>query len=100
RRSTNRSPRMDTDDLRAVIYAYQKCVTETVHRFDGVVARDMGDGALVYFGYPRAHEDDAERAIRAGLGLIKAVTELKSRASLQARVGVATGLVVVGDLIG
>src|SRR5215475_4960277 len=96
--STTLSTRMDPEDLREVISAYQKCVTETVHRFDGFVARYMGDGALVYFGYPRAHEDDAERAIRAGLELIKAVTELKSRASLQARVGIATGLVVVGDL--
>jgi class 3 adenylate cyclase/predicted ATPase len=98
--STALSTRMDPEDLREVISAYQKCVTETVQRFDGFVARYMGDGALVYFGYPRAHEDDAERAIRAGLELIKAVTELKSRASLQARVGIATGLVVVGDLIG
>src|SRR5262245_14137913 len=98
--STALSARMDPEDLREVISAYQKCVAETVQRFDGFVARYMGDGALVYFGYPRAHEDDAERAIRAGLELIKAVTELKSRASLQVRVGIATGLVVVGDLIG
>src|SRR5262249_21676554 len=98
--STALSTRMDPEDLREVISAYQKCVTETVHHFDGFVARYMGDGALVYFGYPRAHEDDAERAIRAGLELIKVVTELKSRASLQARVGIATGLVVVGGLIG
>jgi class 3 adenylate cyclase/predicted ATPase len=98
--STTLSTRMDPEDLREVISAYQKCVTETVRRFDGFVARYMGDGALVYFGYPRAHEDDAERAIRAGLELIKAVTELKSRASLQTRVGIATGLVVVDDLIG
>src|SRR5215813_13212290 len=98
--STALSARMDPEDLREVISAYQKCVAETVQRFDGFVARYMGDGALVYFGYPRAHEDDAERAIRAGLELIKAVTELKSRAFLQARVGIATGLVVVGDLIG
>src|SRR5262249_51872475 len=98
--STAPSTRMDPEDLREVISAYQKCVTETVHRFDGFVARYTGDGALVYFGYPRAHEDDAERAIRAGLELIKAVTKVKSRASLQARVGIATGLGVVGDLIG
>src|SRR5262244_2979572 len=98
--STALSARMDPEDLREVISAYQKCVAETVQRFDGFVARYMGDGALVYFGYPRAHEDDAERAIRVGLELIKAVTELKSRAFLQARVGIATGLVVVGDLIG
>jgi class 3 adenylate cyclase/predicted ATPase len=98
--STALSTRMDPEDLREVISAYQKCVADTVQHFGGFVARYMGDGALVYFGYPRAHEDDAERAIRAGLELVKAVTELKSRASLQARVGIATGLVVVGDLIG
>jgi class 3 adenylate cyclase/predicted ATPase len=98
--STELSTRMDPEDLREVISAYQKCVAETVHRFDGFVARYMGDGVLVYFGYPRAHEDDAERAIRAGLELIAAVSALKSCASLQTRVGIATGLVVVGDLIG
>jgi class 3 adenylate cyclase len=87
---------MDPEDLRDVISAYQKCVAETVHRFDGLVARYMGDGVLVYFGYPQAHEDDAERAVRAGLELITAVTALKSRASLQTRVGIATGLVVGG----
>jgi class 3 adenylate cyclase len=80
--------------------AYQKCVAETVHRFDGFVARYMGDGVLVYFGYPQAHEDDAERAVGAGLELITAVAALKARASLRTRVGIATGLVVVGDLIG
>jgi class 3 adenylate cyclase/predicted ATPase len=98
--STALSARMDPEDLREVISAYQKCVAETVHRFDGFVARYMGDGVLVHFGYPRAHEDDAERAVRAGLELITAVTALKSRASLRTRVGIATGLVVVGDLIG
>jgi class 3 adenylate cyclase/predicted ATPase len=98
--STALSARMDPEDLRDVISAYQKCVAETVHRFDGFVARYMGDGVLVYFGYPQAHEDDAERAVRAGLELITAVSALKSRASLQTRVGIATGLVVVGDLIG
>ena len=72
----------------------------TVRRFDGFVAKYMGDGVLVYFGYPQAHEDDAERAVRAGLELIAAVTALKARASPQTRVGIATGLVVVGDLIG
>ena len=98
--STALSAQMDPEDLREVILAYQKCVTETVQRFDGFVARYMGDGVLAYFGYPRAHEDDAERAIRAGLELITAVSGLKSSASLQTRVGIATGLVVVGDLIG
>ena len=97
--STSLSVRMDPEDLREVISAYQKCVAETVHSFDGFVARYMGDGIVVYFGYPQAHEDDAERAVRAGLELITAVTALKSRASLQTRVGIATGVVVVGDLL-
>jgi class 3 adenylate cyclase/predicted ATPase len=98
--STALSARMDPEDLREVISAYQKCVAETVGRFGGFVAKYMGDGVLVYFGYPQAHEDDAERAVRAGLGLIAAVSALRLRASLQTRVGIATGLVVVGDLIG
>ena len=98
--STALSARMDPEDLREVISAYQKCVAETVGRFGAFVAKYMGDGVLVYFGYPQAHEDDAERAVRAGLELIAAVARLKTRASLQTRVGIATGLVVVGDLIG
>jgi class 3 adenylate cyclase/predicted ATPase len=97
--STALSARMDPEDLREVISAYQKCVAETVRRFGGFVAKYMGDGVLVYFGYPQAHEDEAERAVRAGLELIAAVGALKTRASLQTRVGIATGLVVVGDLI-
>jgi class 3 adenylate cyclase len=98
--STALSARMDPEDLREVISAYQKCVAGTVQRFGGFVAKYMGDGVLVYFGYPQAHEDDAERAVRAGLELIGAVSALKSNAPLQTRVGIATGLVVVGDLIG
>ena len=98
--STALSARMDPEDLREVISAYQKCVAETVQRFGGFVAKYMGDGVLVYFGYPQAHEDDAERAVRAGLGLIAAVSDLKTHEALQTRVGIATGLVVVGDLIG
>jgi class 3 adenylate cyclase/predicted ATPase len=98
--STALSTRMDPEDLREVISAYQKCVAETVQRFGGFVAKYMGDGVLVYFGYPQAHEDDAERAVRAGLELVGAVGDLKTHAALQARVGIATGLVVVGDLIG
>jgi class 3 adenylate cyclase len=98
--STALSGRMDPEDLREVISAYQKCVAETVQRFDGFVAKYMGDGVLVYFGYPQAHEDDAERAVRAGLELVAAVGLLKTHAPLQTRVGIATGLVVVGDLIG
>ena len=98
--STALSARMDPEDLREVISAYQKCVAETVQRFGGFVAKYMGDGVLVYFGYPQAHEDDAERAVRAGLELVAAVSGLKTHAALQTRVGIATGLVVVGDLIG
>ena len=98
--STALSARIDPEDLREVISAYQKCVAETVGRFGGFVAKYMGDGVLIYFGYPQAHEDDAERAVRAGLELIAAVSALKTYAPLQTRVGIATGLVIVGDLIG
>jgi len=91
---------MDPEDLRELISAYQKCVAETVGRFGGFVAKYMGDGVLIYFGYPQAHEDDAERAVRAGLELVAAISGLKTHAVLQTRVGIATGLVVVGDLIG
>jgi predicted ATPase/class 3 adenylate cyclase len=98
--STALSARMDPEDLREVISAYQKCVVETVDRFGGFVAKYMGDGVLVYFGYPQAHEDDTERAVRAGLELVASVSVLKSSSRLQTRVGIATGLVVVGDLIG
>jgi class 3 adenylate cyclase len=94
------SARMDPEDLREVISAYQKCAAEAVRRLGGFVAKYLGDGVLVYFGYPEAHEDDAERAVRAGLELIAAVVALKTPVSLQTRVGIATGLVVVGDLIG
>ena len=98
--STALSARMDPEDLREVISAFQKCVAETVGRLGGFIAKFMGDGVLVYFGYPHAHEDDAERAVRAGLKLIAAVSDLKTHAALKTRVGIATGLVVVGDLIG
>ena len=100
--STALSARMDPEDLREVISAYHRCVAETVRRCGGFVAKYMGDGVLAYFGYPRAHEDDAERAVQAGLALVEAVPKLDTAAgvSLQVRVGIATGLVVVGDLIG
>jgi class 3 adenylate cyclase len=98
--STALSARMDPEDLREVISAYQKCVAVTVQRFGGFVAKYMGDGVLVYFGYPQAHEDDPERAVRAGLEVVAGVSALKLQAPLQTRVGIATGLVVVGDLIG
>ena len=98
--STALLARMDPEDLREVISAYQKCVAQTVQRFGGFVAKYMGDGVLVYYGYPQAHEDDTERAVRAGLELVAAIGALKTHAPLQTRVGIATGLVVVGDLIG
>ena len=98
--STALSARMDPEDLRELILAYQKCVAETVQHFGGFVAKYMGDGVLVFFGYPQAHEDDAERAVRAGLELVAAVGALMTHAALRTRVGIATGLVVVGDLIG
>jgi class 3 adenylate cyclase len=98
--STALAGRMDPEDLREVISAYQECVADTVQRSGGFVAKYLGDAVLVYFGYLQAHEDDTERAVRAGLELIEAVGALKLSAPLQTRVGIATGLVVVGDLIG
>ena len=97
--STALSVRMDPEDLREVISAYQKCATEIVRRFRGFVARYVGDGILVYFGYPHAHEDDAEQAVRAGLELVAAVAGLSAPVPLQIRIGIATGLVVVGHLL-
>jgi class 3 adenylate cyclase len=103
--STALSARLDPEDLREVIGAYHRRVAKVVGRYDGFVAKYMGDGVLIYFGYPRAHEDDAERAVRAGLKLVQTmgtIGEVKPQAdiALQARIGIATGLVVVGDLIG
>ena len=99
--STELSARLDPEDLREVIAAYHRAVADAVKSFDGFVAKYMGDGVLVYFGYPQAHEEDPERAVRAGLGVIDAVDSLDIKSvQLQARVGIATGLVVVGDLIG
>jgi predicted ATPase/class 3 adenylate cyclase len=99
--STALASRLDPEDMRDVIRAYHECISETIGQYDGLVGRYMGDGALVFFGYPQAHEDDAERAVRAGLGAIDAVNRLDVKSvTLQARVGIATGLVVVGDLIG
>ena len=99
--STELSSRLDPEDLREVIAAYHRSVTDVVRSLDGFVAKYMGDGVLVYFGYPQAHEDDAERAVRAGLSAIEAVSRLSVKSvKLQTRVGIATGLVVVGDLIG
>jgi class 3 adenylate cyclase/predicted ATPase len=98
--STRLSTRFDPEDLREIVGAYHRCVTDTVGRFGGFVAKYMGDGVLVYFGYPEAHEDDAERAARAGLAVIDAVGRLTTQEPLNVRLGIATGLVVVGDLIG
>src|SRR5690242_18078530 len=97
--STAVASRLDPEDMRDVIGAYQQCIAETIDHYDGFVGRYMGDGVMVYFGYPQAHEDDAERAVRAALGTIEAVGRLDVKSvKLQTRVGIATGLVVVGDL--
>jgi class 3 adenylate cyclase/tetratricopeptide (TPR) repeat protein/energy-coupling factor transporter ATP-binding protein EcfA2 len=98
--STPLSVRFDPEDLREVIGAYHRCVADTVARFAGFVAKYMGDGVLIYFGYPEAHEEDAERAVRAGLAVIDAVGGLATTERLNVRLGIASGLVVVGDLIG
>jgi len=100
--STELSARLDPEDMGTVIRAYQDCCAEVVERWDGHVAKYMGDGVLVYFGYPQAHEDEAERAISAGLAIIDALAGLATPAgkTLAARVGIATGLVMVGELIG
>src|SRR3974390_3567933 len=97
--STALSARLDPEDLREVIAAYHRCTAEIVRRSGGFVSQYLGDGVLVYFGYPQAHEDDAERAVRAALELIAAVAELNTSVTLQARVGIATGVVVVGDVV-
>lgn len=96
------SVRLDPEDLRAIIGAYYACIAEVIARNEGVIARYMGDGVLAYFGYPQAHEDDAEQAARAGLALVDAVANLQTDigAKLRVRVGIATGMVVVGDLTG
>jgi class 3 adenylate cyclase/predicted ATPase len=98
--STPLSTRFDPEDLREIVGAYHRCAADTVGRFGGFVAKYMGDGVLVYFGYPEAHEDDAERAARAGLAVIDAVGQLATQEPLNVRIGIATGLVVVGDLTG
>ncbi len=98
--STALSTRYDPEDLRELIGGYHRAVAETVGRFDGFVAKYMGDGVLIYFGYPQAHEDDAEQAVCAALAVIEAVSRLPAREDLRVRLGIATGLAVVGDLIG
>ena len=100
--STALSARLDPEDMREVIRAYQDACSGAVARYDGFVAKFMGDGVLAYFGFPRAHEEDAERAVRAGLDIAAAVAKLDTRAkeTLKVRIGIATGIVVVGDLVG
>ncbi len=100
--STALATRIDPEDLGQAISSYQNACSDAVIRWGGHVAKFMGDGVLVYFGWPQAHEDDAERAVRAGLDLVQAVSQLPDGegSSLAARVGIATGLVMVGDLIG
>jgi class 3 adenylate cyclase len=97
--STAIAARIYPEHLREVVAAYHRCASETVRQAGGFVSQYLGDGVLVYFGYPQAHEDDAERAVRAGLDIIAAVSTLKTSAALQTRVGIATGLVVVGDVV-
>src|ERR1700721_2508235 len=96
--STALSTGMDPEDLREVFAAYSRCAEETVTKFGGTVAQYMGDGVVAYFGYPHAHEDDADRAVRAGLELVAAVAGLKTRIPQQLRIGIATGVVVIGNL--
>jgi class 3 adenylate cyclase len=100
--STELSATLDSEDMREVIRAYQNGVAGKIARFQGHVAKFMGDGVLAYFGWPRAHEDEAERAVRAGLAVTQAISRLRTPAEkpLQTRIGVATGLVIVGDLVG
>lgn len=98
--STALATRLDPEDLRDVIAAYHRCVASKVASWDGFVAKYMGDGVLIYFGYPQAHEDDAERAVQTALAIIRAIKEVEAPDRLEVRVGIATGLVVVGDLVG
>src|SRR6478735_4794433 len=98
--STALSGRLDPEDMRAVIDAYHAACARITRTYDGFLAEFRGDGILAYFGYPRAHEDDAERTVRAGLDIIAAVARLETRAAepLAIRIGIATGVVVIGDL--
>jgi class 3 adenylate cyclase/predicted ATPase len=104
--STALAGQLDPEDLRDVIRAYQEACAAVIHRFDGHIAQYLGDGLLVYFGYPQAHEDDAPRAVRAGLGMVEAIGRLNARLAhersvrLAVRLGIHTGVVVVGDMGG
>ncbi len=96
--STALSAKLDPEDMREILRAYQDACAQVVKRYEGFVAKYMGDGILVYFGYPQAHEDDAERSINSGLGIVEAVKGLER--GLSVRIGIATGIVVVGDIVG
>ena len=100
--STELAGRLDPEDMRDVVRAYQNAVAGEIARFEGHVAKFLGDGVLAYFGWPRAHEDEAERAVRAGLAIVEAVGRLEALggSALSCRVGIATGLVIVGELVG
>jgi class 3 adenylate cyclase len=100
--STALSTRLDPEDMRKIVAAYYRGCADVIIKAGGFIAKYLGDGVLAYFGYPRAHEDDAERAVRAGLTLVRAIAKLDSGTgeSLRVRIGVATGVVVVGDLTG
>ena len=100
--STALAARLDPEDMRSIIAAYHKCCAALIASNGGFVAKYMGDGVLAYFGYPQAHEHDAERAVRAGLAIVEAAPKLETAAGapLHVRVGIATGIVVVGDLFG
>src|ERR1700743_1248935 len=100
--STALTALLDAEDISDLMRAFQRSVAAAVIRFDGHVARWLGDGATVYFGYPRAHEDDAERAVRSAIALIAAVRQLRSERDVELliRIGISTGLVIVGELIG
>ena len=98
--STALSARLDPEDMREIIGAYHRCCAEVIARHGGMIGKYMGDGVLALFGYPRAQEDDAERAVRAGLAVVEALQRLALGGGVQVRVGIATGLVVVGDLLG
>src|SRR5258705_12217726 len=100
--STALSARLDPEDMRQVIALFHRRIAEVIDGYQGIIARYSGDGVLAYFGYPQAHEDDAVQAVRAGLALVDSMANLQTgrNAPLQLRVGIATGLAVVGDLIG
>src|SRR5215471_7185259 len=104
--STKLSSQLDPEEYRDVVRVYQSACTEVIQRFDGHIAQLLGDGLLVYFGYPVAHEDDAQRAVRTGLGILAAMADLNTRLQqakgiqLALRIGIHTGLVVVGEMGG